>query len=169
MEIKETYHFSPQDFDSKGKRTSDGASFRDVLKGFEYDFHERHSNYYALYLFANSRTMLLLSHSCNARKNMIYGMELIDGEFDPNTNHFIEEASDGKNIVVYGIDSAFMQLDENGVPKIDAQKGIYPLTLLVDNRLKDNVLHLKYLDDDNSNDEDWATVPTNIYENSYAR
>jgi hypothetical protein len=169
MEIKETYHFSPQSFDCNGKRTSDGVPFRDVLREFEYDFHSRHSNYYALYLFANSRTMLLLSRSCNARKNMIYGMELIDGEFDPNTNHFIEEASNGENIVVYGIDSAFMQLDENGVPEIDEQKDIYPLTLLVDNRLKDGVLHLKYLDDDNSNDEDWATVPVNVYENIYTR
>lgn len=153
MEIKETYHFSPYDFDSNGKRVSDGESFREILKEFEQDFHFRHSNHYALYLFANHGTMSLLSRSCNARENMIYGMELIDSEFDPITNHFIEEASTKKNIVVYGIDSAFMVLDKNGIPVIDENKRIFPLTLLIDNELKDGILHLKYIDDDDQDDE----------------
>jgi len=162
MEIKETYYFSPYDFDINGKRVSDGVPFREILKEFEYDFHSRHSNHYALYLFANSGTMLLLSHSCNARENLIYGMELIDDEFDPTTNHLIEEASTKKNIVVYGIDSAFLPLDKNGIPKIDEEKKIYPLTLLVDNKSKDGVLQLKYLDDDDKEDEDFVTEPVNV-------
>jgi hypothetical protein len=160
MEIKETYRFSPEDFDSNGKRISDGTPFREVLKEFEQDFNSRHSNYYALYLFANNMTMLLLSRSCNAKENLIYGMELIDSEFDPTTNHLIEEASTMKNIVVYGIDSAFMAPRKNGIPKIDEQKMIYPLTLLIDNELIDGVLQLKYLDDDW--DEDLNFEPTNI-------
>lgn len=167
MEIKETYHFTPHDFDSNGKRMSDGTPFREVLKEFEQDFHSRHSNYYALYLFANTRTMLILSRSCNAKENMIYGMDLVDSEFDPTTNHLIEEASSGENIVVYGIDSAFMVLDENGIPKIDEQKMIFPLTLLIDNGLSDGVLHLKYLDDDK--DTDLIFEPKNIVKLSKVR
>lgn len=153
MEIKETYHFSPYDFDINGKRESDGKPFREILKEFEHDFHSRHSNHYALYLFANHGTMLLLSRSCNAKENMIYGMELIDSEFDPMTNHFIEEASTKKNIVVYGIDSAFMTFDKDGNSEIDKEKMIFPLTLLIDNKLRDGVLHLKYLDDDDRDDD----------------
>ena len=169
MEIKRTYCFSPRDFDINGKRVSDGIPFREILKGFEYDFHSRHSNYYALFLFANMQTMLLLARSCNANKNMIYGMDLIgvDGDFEPNINHRIEEASNKKNIVVYGIDSAFMPLDENGISRIDEEKMIYPLTLLIDNNLNDGILHLKYLDDDNTNDDEDCVTPINVDENSF--
>jgi len=161
MEIKETYYFSPRDFDINGKRVSDGTPFREILKEFEYDFHSRHSNHYALYLFANGNTMLLLSHSCNARKDMIYGMDLIDDDFDPDTNHIMEEVGIPKYITVYGIDSAFMTLDKDGIPEIDEEKKIYPLTLLVDSKLKDGVLQLKYLDDDDD-EEDLVTEPVDV-------
>jgi hypothetical protein len=165
MEIKETYHFSPRDFDINGKRVSDGIPFREILKEFEYDFHARHSNYYALYLFANSQTMLLLSRSRNAKENMIYGMDLIENDFDPNTNHHIEEASNKKNIVVYGIDSAFMLPDKNGILRIDRKEKIYPLTLLIDNKMKAGILHLKYLDDDENYEN--TLIPINVDRNSF--
>ena len=42
-EISETYYFNPDDFNEKGRRESDGLSFRDLIKDFEYDFHRRHS------------------------------------------------------------------------------------------------------------------------------
>ena len=164
MEIKETYYFSHQDFDSKGRRITDNLPFFRILRGFEGDFHTRHPDYYALYLFANSRTMFILSRSCNAKENMIYGMDLVEGDFDPQTNHFIEQASSKENIIVYGIDSAFMLPDKNGIPRIDEEKMIYPLTLLIDNKMKDGVLHLKYLDD--SEDEDFDAQPINVDENS---
>jgi len=163
MEIKESYYFSPQDFDINGKRISDGVPFREVLRTFECDFHTLHPNYYALYLFANRSTMLLLSKSCNAKSNMIYGMELIDSDFDPNTNHQIEEASNKKNIVVYCIDSAYMLPDKKGLPKLfDEKTEIYPLTLLIDSELKDGVLHLEYLDGDDDNDKNSKKSPINV-------
>lgn len=99
------------------------------------------------------------------KKNLIYGMELIEDEFDPNTNHHIEKASNKKNIIVYGIDSAFMPLDENGIPRIVEEKMIFPLTLLIDNNIRDGVLHLKYLDDEDS-DEENINAPINIDENN---
>ena len=124
MEIKETYRFSPQEFDINGKRILDGVPFKEIRNEFEYDFHTRHSNYYATFLLANSQTMLLLSRSCNAKENMIYGMDLIEDNFDPNANHHIEEASNKKNIVVYGIDSVFMLSDKNGIPRIDEKNDL---------------------------------------------
>lgn len=39
-EITETYYFMPTDFNDKGRRFSDGVSFRDVVKDYERDFHE---------------------------------------------------------------------------------------------------------------------------------
>ena len=59
-EISETYYFKPTDFNEKGRRISDGVTFRDVVKEFERDFHERHSTEYALNLYANLRIGLML-------------------------------------------------------------------------------------------------------------
>ncbi len=41
-EISETYTFDEKCFDADGCRISDGITFRDVVKGFEYDFHIKH-------------------------------------------------------------------------------------------------------------------------------
>ena len=60
-EITETYYFVPSDFNERGRRISDGVTFRDIVKDFERDFHERHSTEYALNLYANSQTMDLLA------------------------------------------------------------------------------------------------------------
>ena len=167
MKITETYYFIHQEFDTNGKRESDNISFRNLLKEFEIDFHTRHPNRYGQFMFANSRTMMLLSKSCNARDDMIYGMDLIDGEFNPTINHEIEKADNiGQNIVVYAIDSAYQPLDEYGIPVIDGEKDIFPLTLLVDDSLKNGTLKLMYPSDDSS-DEEWIPEPININVKSF--
>jgi len=78
-EITETYYFKPTDFNKKGRRISDGMTFRDVVKEFERDFHERHSTEYALNLYANSQTMDLLAKSNDAAPFLLYGMDLTQG------------------------------------------------------------------------------------------
>ena len=48
-----------------------------------------------------------------------------------------------KSVFVYGIDSAYMDnFDENGYPIIDENSEIYPLTLLVDDSMLDDVIRL---------------------------
>lgn len=146
FEISETYHFNPSEYDEHGRNRKDGVKFRDLVKEFEVDFHKLHSADYALNLYANSNTMRLLSKSCNAAPFLIYGMELTQGgsfdtTLDPAFNHQME--SYGKSIYVYGIDSVFMtDFDENGYPKFDKEESIYPLTLLVDNEMKDGEVRL---------------------------
>ena len=157
-EICETYSFNPDDFNEKGRRKSDGLSFRDLIVDFEVDFHRRHSTEYALNLYCNSRTMQLLERACDAAPFMTYGMDLTQGTAfdagqDPEINHKIDQES--KNIIVYGIDSAFMtEFDEFGSPTLTEDGDIYPLTLLIDNTMKDNYVRLAVptLDDD-SEDE----------------
>ena len=145
-EIIETYRFNPADFNKKGRRISDGVTFREVVKTFERDFHERHSAEYALNFYANGRTMHLLERSNDAAPFLLYGIDLTQGTAfdavqDPNLNHEIEEYS-GKYFV-YAIDSAFMtEFDEYGYPVFDENSDIYPLTLLVDNTMKDGELRL---------------------------
>ena len=146
FEISESYNFNPSDFDTEGNRIPDGTSFREVIKQFEYDFHRVHSADYALNLYANARTMRLLSKSCGAAPFLVYGMELTQGNSfdvaqDPCINHQMEAY--GKMIYVYGIDSAFMiDFDDNGYPLLDKEESIYPLTLLVDNEMRDGEVRL---------------------------
>lgn len=56
-----------------------------------------------------------------------------------------------ERIYVYGIDSAFMtNFDEYGIPILSEGEDIYPLTLLIDNTMRDGNLRLAVptLDDD---------------------
>jgi hypothetical protein len=155
MEITESYHFHPSDFNLQGRRMSDKETFRSVLKTWERDFHQSHSEYYAEYMYANRRTMLLLQHSCDADPRMLYGMDYF-GEFDPSISIKMEMAgmkNDSETIVVYGIDSAYMSI--NGyVARFDEDKGNYPLTLLTDNELPDGVVKLMCPDDDDDDFEE---------------
>ena len=145
-ELYKTYYFDPADYDNRGRRKSDGKTFRDVVKEFEYDFHDTYSNEYALNLYANSLTMALLAKSSDAAPFLVYGMDLTQGKSfdavqDPYVNHEMEKYS--PNIYVYGIDSAFMtEFDEYGYPVLDEDSDIYPLTLLVDNTMRDDEVRL---------------------------
>ena len=144
-EISETYHFSPSSFNESG-RNKDGVTFRDIIKDFERDFHARHSTEYALNLYGNSHTMRLLSKSCDAAPFLMYGMDLtqgkaFDAEKDPYVNHEMDKHS--QFIYVYGIDSAFMtEFDDYNFPIINEEKGIYPLTLLIDETMRDDEVRL---------------------------
>ena len=94
-ELYKTYYFNPADYDNRGRRKSDGMTFRDLIKEFEYDFHETYSTEYALNFYANSQTMALLAKSKDAAPFLMYGMDLTQGiSFDaiqdPYVNHEME-------------------------------------------------------------------------------
>ena len=169
-EISETYSFRPVDFDEKGRRIVDGQSFRDVVKEYERDFHSRHSTEYALNLYANSKTMALLAKSSDAAPFLMYGMDLtqgtsFDAEQDPYINHEMDKHS--KNIYVYGIDSAFMnEFDKFGYPVINENSDIYPLTLLVDNTMRDDEVRLATPTFDDRDDA--VNVPIDVPQFEYA-
>ena len=164
-EITETYYFTPSDFNDRGRRISDGMTFRDVVKEYERDFHERHSAEYALNLYANSLTMGLLARSNDAAPFLLYGMDLTQGKSfdavqDPFVNHEIEQHS--KKIYVCGIDSAFMtEFDEYGYPMLNEDSDIYPLTLLVDDTMRYGELRLAVptLDDGDETENVTIDVP----------
>lgn len=161
-EITDTYRYNPADFSHDGRRLSDGKPFRDVIKDFERDFHYRHASEYALNLYANMRSMMLLTRSCDAAPFLTYGMNLtqgrtFDAEKDPFVNHQMDIHS--KNVFVYGIDSAYMvDYDENGYPILDENSEIYPLTLLIDDNMLDGVIKLSVPSIDDDKDETPVTV-----------
>jgi hypothetical protein len=164
-ELYKTYYFDPADYDDRGRRKSDGKVFRDVVKDFEYDFHDTYSTEYALNLYASSLTMALLAKSKDAAPFLIYGMDLTQGKSfdavqDPFVNHEMEKYS--PNIYVYGIDSAFMtEFDEYGYPVLDENCDIYPLTLLVDNTMRNNEVRLAVptMDDGDETEDVTIDVP----------
>lgn len=65
-------------------------------------------------------------------------------------------------IYVYGIDSAFMtEFDKYGYPILDDNSDIHPLTLLVDNTMRDGELRLAVptLDDEEETENVIIDVP----------
>lgn len=159
QEIIETYTFNPKDY-YDGRRKADGKTFRDVVKEFEHDFHQRHSCEYALNLYANSATMYLLEKSCGAASFLSYGMDLTEGHTfdavqDPFINHAIEEYS--QNIIVYGIDSAYMETPDGNVV-INEETSIFPLTLLIDNSMRDGTLRLATPTSDDEGEKENAMI-----------
>ena len=145
-ELSERYYFNPADYDENGRRLADGKTFRDVVKDFERSFHKVHTTDYALNMYANSQTMRILALSNNAEPFMIYGMDLHLGHvFDPEGDPFINKSIDeySENVLVYGIDSAYMtDFDEYGNPILTEDSEVFPLTLLVDNTMRDGELRL---------------------------
>jgi len=166
-EISETYHFFPSSFNENG-RTKDGVTFRDVIKDYERDFHARHSTEYALNLYGNANTMRLLAASCDAAPFLMYGMDLtqgraFDAEKDPYINHEMDKHS--QYICVYGIDSAFMNdYDEYNYPTIDEERGIFPLTLLIDKTMKDGEIRLAVPTTGGDDDKETVTIDVPIFE-----
>jgi hypothetical protein len=167
-EIIETYYFNPTDFDERGRRYDDGISFRDVVKEYERGFHKCHSTEYALNLYANSYTMALLAKSNGAAPFLTYGMDLTQGKSfdaiqDPYANHEMEQYSN--KIYVYGIDSAFMtEFDEYGYPIIEENSDILPLTLLVDNTMRDGELRLAVPTSDDGDEDENVTIDVPKFE-----
>lgn len=168
QEISERYSFDPYDYDVRGLRKSDGKSLRDVIKGFEYDFHQLHTAEYAELLYANTATMSLLARSNNAAQFLSYGMDLTHGDsFEPEHDAFANHEMDrhSKSVFVYGIDSAFMKdRYANGYPIIDENTEIYPLTLLVDDSMRDGTIRLAVPTSDDGDEEDVVNVDVPKFE-----
>jgi hypothetical protein len=161
-EVFETYRFLANTYNEQGRHIETNTRFRDWVKECEHDFHERHSSMYALNFYGNSATMRLLQKSCDANPGLLYGMDLYQGNcfdpaHDPNINQKIDKNS--QYITVYGIDSAFMLINDIGVPEIDEDKGIWPLTLLIDRDMRDGEIRLSCPDDDDDDESDEVKVP----------
>jgi hypothetical protein len=83
-----------------------------------------------------------------------------DAKQDPYVNHEMEKNS--PYIYVYGIDSAFMtEFDEYGYPVLNDDSDIYPLTLLVDDTMRDDEVRLAFptMDDGDETEDVIIDVP----------
>ena len=142
MIISETFHFIRSDFDKDGFNIHNGELFSEYIQDCEKDFHLKHGLYYADHLFANNLTMLLFKRCNFATENEDYGMELIEGNVDLDTNLAIETHSE--RATIYAIGS---QADDNE-----------PLWLIVDDNVNDESFELKYMPED----EDDEAIEENL-------
>lgn len=134
MYCQEYYKFKKEDFDKQGFHTKTEQWFMDLIGEFEQDFHERFPTCYANHLFANHATMELINRAMNLDDDESSGMDLIDGEVDLDVNLEMEEYSDTSTIYALG-----SKIEENEDE---------PIFLVINSKLSDGLILLKYLDDD---------------------
>jgi len=109
---------------------------------WEVEFHDQFNPYYANAIEGHPSAMLRLTKYMAAEdeyENTDFGMDLIDGKIDIDTNMAIEKYSNVQT--VYAIGSQFHEDDDN------------PLFLIKNNKLAENILVLKYVSDDENGDK----------------
>ena len=145
MFAQESYRFQKNKFNNKGINIENGLFFLDVIKEWEIDFHKKYPFCFANHLFANNSTMILLDGCLDIKSNEeSCGMDLIDGQIDLETNLKIEDHCQIKSI--YGIGSA-IEINEDE-----------PLYLVIDDKLADGTVILKYKPD-NDSEETETPIP----------
>jgi len=134
MFYQEYYSFKSSEFDKKGFHCSSGQWFMDVIGEFEHDFHVKFPDCFANHLFANHHTMALIDRAMDLEEHESSGMDMMDGEVDLDVNLALEEFSEEST--VYAIGS-----------KLEANED-EPIFLVINEKLPNDVLLLKYIDDD---------------------
>lgn len=136
MFFQEYYKYNPKEFDNQGLHFNTGQWFLDLIGEFEHEFHVKFPTCYANHLFANHITMELINHSMDLANNESSGMDLIDGEVDLDSNLAMEEFSEDSTI--YALGSKIKENEDE------------PIFLVINNKLSDGLILLKYMDEDQS-------------------
>lgn len=129
--------FKKTDYTNDGIHISSGKFIMALQTEWEEAFHNQFKPYYANAIEGHPSAMLRLTKymACeDDDSNTDFGMELIDGGIDIDTNLAIEKFSDVQT--VYAIGSQFHDQEDN------------PLFLIKNEKLSENILVLKYIRDD---------------------
>lgn len=137
---QEYYSFNNGDFDHQGFHRKTDQWFMDLIGEFEADFHNKFPTCYANHLFANHNTMTLINKAMDLADNESSGMDMIEGEVDLDTNLAMEEFSEESTIYAIG-----SKIEENEDE---------PILLIFNNKLSDGLILLRYIDDDESQDDE---------------
>ncbi|MFA7491770.1 MAG: hypothetical protein WCY58_13540 [Mariniphaga sp.] len=135
--------FKKIDYDSNGTHLKSGKIIYELQKEREESYHIKFNPLYANVIEGHPLAMQRLTqyHNIDEAKNYDFGMELIEGEIDIDTNLEIEEYSDSDTVYAIGSQLLF---DEDG----DGE----PILLVKNEKLKDDILVLKYDSDDDEED-----------------
>ena len=138
--------FKKADFSNDGTHISTGKFIYDLQRDWEESFHNQFNPYFANVLEGHPLAMkrITLYMEGGSESEYDFGMELIDGEIDIDTNLAIEKYSEEKT--VYAIGSQFHDDEDN------------PLFLIKNDNLAEEILVLKYVPD-NDEEEETDLVP----------
>ena len=133
--------FYKNDFTDDGTHLPTEKFIIVLQRDWEENFHNQFNPYYANVLEGHPKAMLRLTKSMEAGEasNYDFGMELINGEIDIDTNLEIERYSELST--VYAIGSQYHD-DEDS-----------PLLLIKNESLQEDILVLKYVPDDDEVEE----------------
>ena len=138
--IEQTYYFNISEFNEYSNNRNSDKIFTDYFYDWEVDFYKQHKPYYANFVFANSLTMMLFRR-CYENPVEDYGMDLIDGEIDLDTNLAIDNHSKRRTVYAYG-SKLKGRTDE-------------PVYLIIDDSIKEGSIIFKFVfEDDAADDED---------------
>lgn len=140
--MEKIFPFKKADYSADGTHISSDRYIMELQKEWEEEFHNQFNPYFANAIEAHPSAMLRLTKYMafdEEDSNMDFGMELIDGEIDIDTNLEIEKFSNSQT--VYAIGSQFHDDEDN------------PLFLIKNEKLSENFLVLKYIADDGEDEE----------------
>jgi hypothetical protein len=138
--------FKKADFSKDGTHISTGKFIYDLQRNWEESFHNQFNPFFANVLEGHPLAMQRLTMYMEGGNESDYdfGMELIDGEIDIDTNLAIEKFSEEKT--VYAIGSQFHEDEDN------------PLFLIKNDNLSEEILVLKYVSD-NDEEQEMENIP----------
>ncbi len=133
--------FKKNDFSIDGTLILSGKFIYDLQRDWEESFHNQFNPFYANVLEGHPLAMkrLTLYMEGGNESDYDFGMELIDGEIDIDTNLEIEKFSEEKT--VYAIGSQFHDDEDN------------PLFLVKNDNLSEDILVLKYVPENDDEEE----------------
>lgn len=133
--------FKKTDFSNDGTHIKSGKFIYDLQHEWEESFHNQFNPFFANVLEGHPLAMqqLTLYMEGGNKSDYDFGMELIDGEIDVDTNLAIEEFSEEKT--VYAIGSQFHDDEDN------------PLFLIKNDAISEEILVLKYVPDSDEEEE----------------
>lgn len=129
--------FKKSQFTNSGTHISSGKYLLELQRDWEKEFHRQFHPYYANVLEGHPAAMKRITNYLEGDHSKYdAGMELIDGEMDIDTNLAIEEFSESQTI--YALGSQLHDDEDN------------PIFLVKNESLAEDILILKYVDDDES-------------------
>ncbi len=140
--------FKKTDFANDGTHILSGKFIYDLQRDWEESFYNQFNTFFANVLEGHPLAMkrLTLYMEGGNESDNDFGMELIDGEIDIDTNLAIGKFSEEKT--VYAIGSQFHSDEDN------------PLFLIKNDNLPEDILVLKYVSENNDEDE-MENIPVN--------
>ena len=139
--------FRPTDFSKDGMHLVSDRFIMEIQREWEESFYSKFSPFYANAIEGHPSAMLRLTRYMDAGEETDYdfGMELINGEIDIDTNLKIEKFSDYHT--VYAIGSCIQDREEE------------PILLIKNDGLKEDILLLKYVPDDDGEETETEMIP----------